>query len=88
MYNFFVYRKMRRFEWDEEKNRANFPKHKISSETETTVFDDPFAPNIHDVLLIVVAHTWTDHEGDDVIRLISARKATRGERKGYEESQR
>jgi len=42
---------------------------------------------IHDVVLIVVAHTWTDDEGVEVIRLISARKATRGEKKAYAESQ-
>jgi len=96
---------MRRFEWDEEKNRANLAKHKISFETAQSVFDDPFALSIQDrfvddeerwqtsgmiddVLLIVVAHTWTDCEGDEVIRLISARKATRGERDAYAESQR
>jgi uncharacterized DUF497 family protein len=43
---------------------------------------------IDDVLLIVVAHTWTHDDGDELIRLISARKATRGERKAYEENQR
>jgi uncharacterized DUF497 family protein len=43
---------------------------------------------IDDALLIVVAHTWTDDDGDEVIRLISARKATQGERKAYEENQR
>jgi len=96
---------MRRFEWDEGKNRANLAKHKISFETAKLVFDDPFALSIQDrfiddeerwqtsgmiddVILIVVAHTWTDDEGDEVIRLISARKATRIERKGYEERQR
>ena len=96
---------MRRFEWDEGKNRANLAKHKISFGTAKLVFDDPFALSIQDrfiddeerwqtsgmiddVILIVVAHTWTDDEGDEVIRLISARKATRIERKGYEERQR
>ena len=95
---------MRRFEWDEEKNRANLAKHKISFETARLVFEDPLALSIQDrfvddeerwqtsgviddVLLIVVAHTWTDDEGDEVIRLISARKATRGERDAYVEIQ-
>ena len=93
------------FEWDEEKNRANLAKHKVSFETAKLVFDDPFALSIQDrfvddeerwqtsgmiddVLLIVVAHTWTDDGGDEVFRLISARKATRGEREGYAENQR
>lgn len=43
---------------------------------------------IDGMLLIVVAHTWTDDDGDEVIRLISARKATRSERRAYGESQR
>ena len=95
---------MRRFEWDEEKNRSNLAKHKISFETAKLVFDDPFALSIQDrfvddeerwqtlgmiddVLLIVVAHTWSDDGGGLVIRLISARRATRGERDAYAESQ-
>ena len=31
-----------RVEWDESKNRANRRKHKISSETATKVFTDPY----------------------------------------------
>ena len=38
-------------------------------------------------VLIVVAHTWTDEDGGEVIRLISARKATRGERQEYAKKQ-
>ncbi|HEY6307891.1 MAG TPA: BrnT family toxin, partial [Candidatus Angelobacter sp.] len=34
---------------------------------------------------VLVAHTWREEEdGEDVIRLISARKATSAERKDYE----
>ena len=36
--------------------------------------------------LILVAHTQRDDEGEEVIRMISARKATPGERRRYEES--
>ena len=96
-------RKMR-FEWDQEKNRANLAKHKVSFETALSVFYDPFALSIQDrvvdgeerwqtsglidgVILLIVAHTWTDDDGDEVIRLISARKATRNERQAYAESQ-
>jgi len=31
-----------RFTWDEDKNRRNLAKHKISFETASLVFDDPF----------------------------------------------
>jgi len=30
-----------RFEWDEDKNRRNLARHKISFETASLVFDDP-----------------------------------------------
>jgi uncharacterized DUF497 family protein len=30
-----------RFEWDEDKNRRNLAKHKVSFETAKSVFDDP-----------------------------------------------
>ncbi len=38
---------------------------------------------IEDILLLVVVHTYREEEGDDVIRIISARRATRHERKLY-----
>lgn len=93
-----------RFEWDEEKNRSNLAKHKVSFETAISVFDDQFALSIQDrvvngeerwqtsglidgVILLIVAHTLTDDDGDEVIRLISARKATRSERQAYAENQ-
>ena len=37
------------------------------------------------VLLLVVAHTWGDADGEMSIRIISARKADGSERKRYEE---
>ncbi|MEA5114476.1 MAG: BrnT family toxin [Geobacteraceae bacterium] len=37
------------------------------------------------VLLLLVAHTWEDAEGEMVIRVVSARKADARERKRYEE---
>lgn len=36
------------FEWDEGKNRRNVAKHKISLETASLVFDDPWALSVHD----------------------------------------
>jgi len=92
-----------RFEWEEEKNRCNLAKHKVSFETAIAVFDDPFALSVQDrvvdgeerwqtaglidgVILLIVAHTWEDDDGEEVIRLISARKATGSERQAYEEN--
>jgi uncharacterized protein len=43
---------------------------------------------ISGMLLAMVAHTWRDENGDEVIRLISARYATRKERRIYEEQNR
>jgi len=37
------------------------------------------------VLLLLVAHTVTDHEDGELIRIISARMATRKERRDYEQ---
>ena len=37
-----------RFEWDEDKNRRNLVKHKVSFETASLVFDDPRMVSIQD----------------------------------------
>ncbi len=39
------------------------------------------------VVVILVAHTWREQDDDEVIRIISARKATRQERVRYEQNQ-
>ena len=88
-----------RFAWDPEKAKANLKNHKISFEEAQTVFDDPlyviFADPDHSIeesrfliigestknRLLVVSYT----ERPPASRLISARKATRAERKNYEE---
>ena len=87
------------FEWDEDKATANLKKHKISFEEAKTVFADPFAITIDDPKhsvdeprfvdtgasaegrILVVSYT----EREQKIRLISYRKATKTERKIYEE---
>jgi uncharacterized DUF497 family protein len=33
----------------------------------------------------MVAHTYEDEDGEEVVRIISARKATRAERRRYDE---
>lgn len=87
------------FEWDTAKAAENLAKHGVSFEEAATVFRDRLsatgADPDHSVgeerfitfgvstsgRLLVVAHT----ERGDTIRIISARLATRGERKIYEE---
>jgi len=89
-----------RFEWDEVKNRRNLEKHKISFETAMLVFDDPYARSVQDRvvdgeerwqtvgmikgLVILVAHGYREEGGEEVIRIISARRATPAERRVYE----
>ena len=88
-----------RFDWDKDKNIANQKKHGISFEEAQTVFVDENALMIHDpdhsrdedrfillglsasIRLMVVCHCY--RENGDVIRIISARKATRMEQKRY-----
>jgi uncharacterized DUF497 family protein len=84
------------FEWDKAKNEINKKLHGISFEDVTGVFSDVFALVKEDpdhpeerfvilgaakvLLVVVVAYTYR-HEA---IRIISARKATKRERKVYE----
>lgn len=89
-----------KFEWDSNKNRDNIKKHKISFEEAKEVFyddnailfDDPEHSIFEDRFLIigrirnmniyVVSHCYK--EKNDIIRLISARKATKKEKETYE----
>jgi uncharacterized DUF497 family protein len=41
---------------------------------------------VEGVLLLLVAHTFGEEGGDEIIRIISARRADRKERKLYEDS--
>jgi uncharacterized DUF497 family protein len=69
------------FEWDTNKARRNLAKHGISFEESSTVFGDPRSLTITDpVQLLVVVHT----ERGDNMRIISARVASRRERRSYE----
>lgn len=87
------------FEWDEHKNEINKLKHKISFEEAQTVFYDERALIIDDpdhsmeeerfiilglstkANLLVVCHCY--RASDTVIRIISARKATKTESTYY-----
>ncbi|QOY85687.1 BrnT family toxin [Paludibaculum fermentans] len=93
---------MTRYEWDENKNRANKAKHGLSFETAILVFQDPYVLSevervvdgeerwqsiglIAGTLIVLVIHTW--HVGGkpgEIIRVISARKATSKEQHCYE----
>lgn len=88
-----------RFSWDDRKARENQRKHGVSFEEAATAFADEKARLTHDtahscgedrfVLLgfsaklrvLVVVHAYRENEME--IRIISARKASRNERKQY-----
>ena len=90
-----------RYEWDDDKNEINEKKHGISFSEATTVFDDAEALFINDpdhsvdedrflILglssksnMLVVCHCYRGD--DDIIRIISAREATKNETKQYYE---
>lgn len=89
-----------RFEWDPGKGQANVKKHGIGFEEAITAFDDPFALVAPDPkhskleerewiigesdkgILVVV---YTKRDWGAIYRIISARRASRKERKIYEE---
>ena len=89
------------FKWDKRKERQNKTKHNISFDEASTVFKDELSLTINDPLhsdaenrliiigesmehrLLVVIHT----ERNNHIRIISARKATKNERRYYESEQ-
>lgn len=87
-----------RFSWDPEKERRNQRRHSTTFQEATTVFGDPLAVTVGDLdhsvgearfitvgqassgQLLVVCHI----EQGNIIRIISARRATAHERKDYE----
>lgn len=74
------------FEWDLTKAETNFRKHGIRFEEAALVFDDPFHLSLQD-RFENGEYRWQTirfEDGTEVIRIISARKAERNERKRYE----
>ncbi len=87
--------------WSEKKNRQNIRKHLVDFNEAKTIFDDPLQISKNDPdhsfnenryitmgvsiqnRLLIMAHTFDD----DKIRIITARKPTRSERKSYEEGE-
>lgn len=88
-----------KFEWDENKAQSNLEKHGVSFEEAMTVFYDERALEFFDknnsewedrflmlgitteFKLLLVCHCYRDD--DNIIRIISARKATKNEAKNY-----
>lgn len=86
-----------RFDWDPDKAATNARKHGVTFEEAATVFADPLALAVQDELhgervvllglsersrLLLIVHV---EQEDDIIRLVSARRATSHERRRYEE---
>jgi uncharacterized protein len=87
------------FEWDDDKAAANERKHGVSFLEAQTIFADPLSLTGYDPdhseaedryitmgtsvggRLLIVSHT----DRDDRVRIISAREASRKERKDYED---
>lgn len=92
-----------RFEWDEDKNRANIEKHQVSFDEAKDVFEDPLHIAKMDCRfsyfeerwitigstkkekILVVANMFFDENNEEIIRIISARKATQKEKDFYEQ---
>ena len=90
-----------RFAWDESKDRLNKRKHGVSFEEAKTIFYDESAIQFPDpdhsqdedrflmlgvsyrLRVLMVCHCFREH--DSIIRIISARKATKKEIRRYEE---
>ncbi len=89
------------FEWDEKKNKANRKKHGVWFEEAQSVFDAPngrlfFDPDhsVEDERFILIGYSFSKNllvvvhchrKNDEVIRIISARRATKREKAFYEE---
>lgn len=85
------------FEWDEAKAKLNLEKHGVSFEEAMTVFLDdlalPLRDTVHGDRLILIGESrlgrvllvvFAEKIGA-ILRIVSARRATRRERRAYEE---
>ena len=88
-----------KFEWDEKKNKSNQKKHGVSFEEAKSVFYDERAIEFYDFdhshveerflllglsskfRILLICHCFKEENG--IIRIISARKATKNEQKEY-----
>lgn len=90
-----------RLEWDPEKAVSNLAKHGVSFDEASTVFGDPLGKIVDDPRhsteekrFVLLGHSEQHRllavmfaDRHEAVRLISARRATRRERRAYEESQ-
>jgi uncharacterized DUF497 family protein len=88
-----------RFEWDENKNRINIRKHGIDFADAIDIFRHPMLTLLDDredygeerwialgwIKAVIGVVVYVERDGD-VIRIISARKATKNEVRRYEQS--
>ena len=88
------------FEWDERKAHDNLGKHEVSFDEARTVFEDPLAyifddelHSVDEMREIIIGHSssnrlllvcFTERQ-PALVRIISARRATRREQRDYEE---
>ncbi|MCH5283113.1 MAG: BrnT family toxin [Treponema sp.] len=88
-----------KFEWDSEKDEANFKKHGIRFAEILEVFDDPYFLVRYDAAhslqedrytgigcirgVLVIVTTFTERERT---RIVSARRADKGDKEMYDES--
>jgi len=89
-----------RFEWDEAKARVNQRKHGVAFEDAVLVWSDPFHLLRFDrfehgeerwhalgmageTVIMLVVHTYPNDD-EDRVRVVSARRATKTERRAYE----
>jgi uncharacterized DUF497 family protein len=89
------------WKWDSQKDLANQRKHRLSFAKARQIFDDGLllsrldaetteerwqSIGVSEGVVVVVVHTWRETAtGEAEIRIISARKATKHERKAYRE---
>ena len=90
-----------RIEWDSRKAAGNLRKHGVGFDEASTVFDDPLAVifpdedhSVDEIRELIIGHSvqnqfllvsFAERE-PDIVRIISARLATRKEIKDYEEN--
>ncbi len=89
-------------EWDKNKAKTNFKKHKVNFDEACTVFSDPLALMFDDeeystpeeLREIIIGNserkrlllTSFTERAEDIVRIISSRCATNHERRDYEEN--
>ncbi len=92
-----------KFEWDGEKAASNVTKQGVTFDEASTVFGDPLAVifddeehSVDENREIIIGHSVLERlllvsfteRAEDTVRIISARKATKRERKDYEQGTR